>query len=100
MRQIGMLAAAGLYALDHNLERLAEDHANAAVIAEAIGAPKPDTNIVVMDVPDAAAAVAKAAEFGVALVALGPRTLRAVTHLDVSTADARTAAGVLARVCG
>ena len=56
-RQAGVLAAAGLYALDHNLERLAEDHANALVVAEAAGVPADDveTNIVVIATADAPA---------------------------------------------
>lgn len=96
MRQIGILAAAGLYAIDHHVERLADDHDNAKLIAAAIGAPAPDSNIVVVAVPDAAAVVAAAAEQGVRVSAVGPRALRIVTHLDVSHADAEKAAGVLA----
>ncbi|HET7690289.1 MAG TPA: GntG family PLP-dependent aldolase [Nocardioidaceae bacterium] len=98
MRQVGVLAAAGIYALDHNLERLAEDHDNARTIAEEVGATTPETNIVVVDVPDAPAVVAAAKEHGVLVSAVGPRTLRAVTHLDVSGDQAKLAAEVLARV--
>jgi len=98
MRQVGVLAAAGLYALDHNLERLAADHENARLIADALEAPVPDTNIVVVDVPDAASVVASAREQGVIVSAVGPRALRVVTHLDVSAEQAKTAADVLAQL--
>ncbi len=100
MRQIGILAAAGLYALDHHVERLADDHVHARLLAEACGADPAavDTNIVVVDVPDAAAAVAAAREHDVLVSAVGPRALRMVTHLDISLAQAETAAGVLAKV--
>jgi threonine aldolase len=100
MRQVGVLAAAGLYALDHHLERLADDHEHARLIAAAVGAPEPETNIVVVDVPDAAEVVAAAAQHEVVVSAVGPRALRLVTHLDVSREDAETAAGVLAKVLG
>ncbi|MFT4010090.1 MAG: GntG family PLP-dependent aldolase [Nocardioidaceae bacterium] len=98
MRQVGVLAAAGLFVLDHHIERLADDHANAALIAEALGAPAPDTNIVVVDVPDAPTIVAAAAAQGVLVSAVGPRALRIVTHLDVTADQARTAADTLARL--
>ena len=85
MRQVGILAAAGLYALDHNIERLADDHAHARALGAALGADPSavPTNIVILDVPDAAAVAGKAAEQGVLVSALGPRFLRLVTHLDV-----------------
>ena len=100
MRQVGVLAAAGLYALEHHVERLADDHRNARLLAEVVGADpaEVDTNIVVVDVPDAAAVVAAAAEDGVLISAVGPRTVRFVTHLDVSKAQAETAALVLTKV--
>ncbi|HSJ19570.1 MAG TPA: GntG family PLP-dependent aldolase [Nocardioidaceae bacterium] len=100
MRQVGILAAAGLHALDHHLERLAEDHANARLLAEAcdIDPAGVETNIVVVDVPDAGAVVAAAREAGVLVGAVGPRTVRMVTHLDVSAAQARDAAAVMAKV--
>jgi threonine aldolase len=100
MRQVGILAAAGRHALDHHLERLAEDHHNAGVLAEACGLDPSavDTNIVVVDVPDAPAVVAAAREQEVLVSAVGPRALRMVTHLDVTREQVRTAAGVLARV--
>ncbi|WP_375476201.1 threonine aldolase family protein [uncultured Jatrophihabitans sp.] len=85
MRQAGILAAAGLHALDHNVGRLADDHRRAAELARALGADPAsvETNIVVLDVPDAAAVAGAAAEQGVLVSALGPRFLRLVTHLDV-----------------
>jgi threonine aldolase len=101
-RQAGILAAGARYALDHHVERLADDHAAAAAFAAAVAASAHDavdpaavqTNIVVLDtgaVP--AVRVAEAAkEQGVWVSALGPRMLRAVTHLDV-TADQAAAAG-------
>jgi threonine aldolase len=85
MRQVGILAAAGLYALDHHVARLADDHDRARRLAKALGADpaEVETNIVVLDVPDAAAVAGRAREAGVLVSALGPRFLRLVTHLDV-----------------
>jgi threonine aldolase len=108
MRQSGILAAAGLYALDHNVRRLADDHANAAVIARRLAALEQvhlepamvETNIVVIRLRegarDAAAVVQRAAAGGVAVMAFARRTVRAVTHLDVSRDDCARAADVLA----
>jgi threonine aldolase len=100
MRQVGILAAAGLHALEHHLERIAEDHEHARLLADACGVDPStvQTNIVVVDVPDAAAVVAAARGHGVLVSAVGRRALRMVTHLDVSRADAETAASVLAKV--
>jgi threonine aldolase len=100
MRQVGILAAAGLHALDHHVERLAEDHANARVLAEAVGVDPAgvDTNIVAFAHDDAARLVAAAREEGVLIGTVGPRTVRLVTHLDVSPADAQRAATVLAKL--
>lgn len=100
MRQVGVLAAAGLHALDHHVDRLAEDHENARLLAEACGVDPAgvDTNIVVVDVPDAAPVVAAARESGVLVSAVGPRTVRLVTHLDVSAGQAHEAAAVLGKV--
>lgn len=110
MRQSGLLAAAGLYALDHHMARLPEDHANARLLAEALaGHPGVDldlatvqTNIVVFHLkpaaPDAATVVERAADRGVLLLAFGPRTLRAVTHLDVSSAQCARAGAILAEL--
>ncbi len=100
MRQVGVLAAAGLHALDHHLDRLADDHANARLLAEACGVDPQtvDTNIVVVQRDDAAAFVAGAKAGGVLVSPVGPRAVRLVTHLDVSAEDAEKAAGVLARL--
>ncbi|HEV2336001.1 MAG TPA: GntG family PLP-dependent aldolase [Stellaceae bacterium] len=110
MRQSGILAAAGLYALDHHVERLAEDHANARLIAErlaglpgiALDLATVQTNIIVFrlapGLPDAAAISARAKEAEVLISALGPHTVRAVTHRDVSRADCARAADLIAAV--
>ena len=99
MRQVGILAAACLYALDNNLERLAVDHQNAKRLAhglaemDGINIDPEDvvTNIVLFDVGstpvDADTFAEKLAPSGVLLIPFGPTTLRAVTHLDVTTAD-------------
>jgi threonine aldolase len=98
MRQAGIIAAAGVYALRHNVERLAEDHANARRLAKGL-AELPgidldpatvETNIVFFELTgqlDAAAFVERLLERGVRMGAMGPRTVRAVTHLDVSAAQ-------------
>jgi threonine aldolase len=101
MRQVGILAAAGLYALEHHVERLADDHARARRLAGALGADPAgvDTNIVVLDVADAATVAVKAAAEGVLVSALGPRFLRLVTHLDVDDAGIERAIEVLAPLC-
>lgn len=94
MRQVGILAAAGLYALDHHVQRLADDHARARRLAEAIALVRPDvvapatvqTNIIVLDLragPLAPALAAAALARGVAVSVLGERVARLVTHLDV-----------------
>ncbi len=110
MRQSGILAAAGLYALDHNVARLAEDHAHARLIAERI-AQLPgirldlatvQSNIVIWEMapeaPDAATIVARTKAAGVLISALGARTVRAVTHMDVSDEQCRRAADILAAI--
>ncbi|SDR69923.1 L-threonine aldolase [Nocardioides scoriae] len=100
MRQVGVLAAAGLHALDHHLERLAEDHEHARLLAEACGQDPAltETNIVVADVPDAPAVVAAAREEGVLVGAVGPTKLRMLTHLDVGRPEVERAAKVLGRL--
>ena len=100
MRQTGILAAAGLHALDHHLERLAVDHEHAKLLAEACGVDPAgvDTNIVVIPRADAADFVTAAGAAGVRISAVGPRTARLVTHLDVSRADAEQAASILSRL--
>jgi threonine aldolase len=91
MRQSGIIAAAGLYALDHHVERLAEDHARARRLAEGLAAmpgveidpATVETNILVFAVPDAPAFCAALREDDVIMIALDGRRVRAVTHLDV-----------------
>ncbi len=110
MRQSGILAAAGLYSLENNLERIAEDHANAALLTERLdGHPavrplRPETNIVMLDLlrPEDTcdAALTRLAEAGVLLVRFGAKRLRAVTHLDLSRDDVVHAADVIGRVMG
>lgn len=102
MRQVGLLAAAGLHALDHHVERLAEDHAHARLLAEACGVDPAtvDTNIVVVHRTDAAELVARAREQGVVISTVGPTAVRLVTHLDVRTEDAEKAAVVLRGLAG
>ena len=108
MRQSGILAAAGLHALDRGFDHLAADHANARLIATRIAQTAAvidmttvQTNIVIFrlpaPLPDAATVVRRAAEHGVMVGAFAPRTVRATTHLDVSAADCARAADVLAR---
>lgn len=107
MRQTGILAAAGLHALERNRERIADDHRNASLLAErlrehpGITVRPPETNIVMMDLePDAAAetVVAALADAGVLIVSLGPSRLRAVTHLDVTADDVVRAAEIISTV--
>jgi threonine aldolase len=99
-RQAGVLAAAGLYALDHHLTRLADDHDHARLLAEAAGIDSADveTNIVVVDTDDAPGLVGRCRDEGLLVGAVGPRQVRLVTHLDVSRSDAERAAAILATV--
>jgi threonine aldolase len=96
-RQAGVLAAAGLYVIDHHVDRLADDHRHARLIAEAAGVDpeQVDTNIVVIPSADAPGLVARCAAEGVLVSAVGAGVVRAVTHLDVSAADAERAAKVI-----
>lgn len=99
MRQAGLLAAGALWALDHNIERISEDHANARRLAEALaGVPGlsidlalVQTNMVMVDLapgrPDARELVRRLEKVGVRVLPFGPRRIRLVTHLDVD-ADA------------
>ena len=103
MRQVGVLAAAGLHALDHHVERLADDHRRARLLADRVAAAAPgvldpaavETNIVVLEVDDAASVVAEARAAGVLLSQLDRRRVRAVTHLDVDDDEVEQAASVL-----
>ncbi len=100
MRQVGVLAAAGLHALEHHLDRLAEDHELARLLAEACGVDPGtvDTNIVLVPHDDPPAFVAAALDAGVLVAAVGPTTVRLVTHRDVSRDDAERAAKVLSNL--
>jgi threonine aldolase len=110
MRQVGIMAAAGLYALDHHMQRLADDHANARYIGERLVQGRRvlldlatvQTNIIVFglapDAPDAATVVTRARERGVLVFAFGARTIRAVTHLDVTRAQCEQAARILVEI--
>ena len=108
MRQNGIFSAAALHALDHHLARLPEDHANARLLAERLAQATDvqldlatvQTNIVVFHLPascawDAPTLCSQARERGVLVNAFGPRTVRAVTHLDVNAAQCTRAAAVL-----
>jgi threonine aldolase len=108
MRQSGILAAAGLHALDQGFDHLATDHANATLIAQRIAATGAaidlstvQTNIVIFrlpaPLPDAATIVRRAAEHGVMVSAFAPRTVRATTHLNVTAAQCAAAAEILAQ---
>jgi len=112
MRQAGIVAAAGVYALDHHVERLAEDHANARRLAEGLleaGLPidlaAVETNFVQLDVaalglaaPDA---LARLAAEGVGLsLTIHPGVLRAVTHLGISREDVDRAVSLIPRALG
>lgn len=108
MRQAGILAAAGLYALDHHRERLPEDHARARRLAERLGdvdglrVVAPDTNIVMVDILveriDAVTMVQRLAERGVGMVPFTVKRFRATTHLDVSDAMIEHAADAVREV--
>ena len=110
MRQIGFLAAAGIYALDHHIDRLAEDHENARLMAEGLSRiqgleTSPDeveTNIVLFRIIrqglTPVALQAELARTGLLVTVFGPDQIRAVTHLDVSRSEIEQAVGIIARV--
>ncbi|MEZ4338090.1 MAG: GntG family PLP-dependent aldolase [Sandaracinaceae bacterium] len=108
MRQVGILCAAGLFALDHHLADIAADHAHARAFAEAIAdAPgitldlaTVQTNIVLFDVDDAPAFAERLKAKGVWLSPFGPRTIRVVTHRDVSAEEVASAARAVREVMG
>ena len=107
MRQAGILAAAGIYALENNIERLAEDHVNAGKLAEVISSTKwadldassIETNIIYFDTPNhpAAEISRKLKELGVLCNASGPNSLRAVTSLAIDSNDISEISGILER---
>jgi threonine aldolase len=100
LRQSGVIAAAALYALDHHVERLADDHARARRLASALGldAGQVETNFVAIE--DPGDGIARAAAHGVAISDLRPGWLRAVTHLDVTDEDVDTACEQLRHALG
>jgi threonine aldolase len=111
MRQAGILAAAALYAIENNVERLAEDHANARRLAEAL-AELPgirldpshvETNIIIFELDEslgpAAEFVQQLRERDVWVLATGPSHIRAVTHLDVSREQIDHAVTVFRELC-
>jgi threonine aldolase len=110
MRQAGVLAAAALHALDHHVERMADDHRNAQVLARAVmqtpglrlDPPEVETNLVWFNVErglgTARELAARLKERGVLVHAAGPQRLRACTHLDVSAAQVESAAEAI-RAC-
>lgn len=104
MRQAGILAAAGRYALAHHLDRLAEDHERASRLAHALGElgvvdpARVETNLVLLTVPNALAVVRAAAEEGVLVTAFGPRTVRVMTHLGVDDAAITRTIAVLGSI--
>ncbi|MEW5995820.1 MAG: aminotransferase class III-fold pyridoxal phosphate-dependent enzyme, partial [Candidatus Zixiibacteriota bacterium] len=102
MRQVGIIAAAGLYAVKNNINRLADDHANARILAEGLNEMKTftvdlsrvETNIVVADLTGdhtAESVLARLKEAGVLAVPFGPKRIRMVTHLDVTREDCEEA---------
>jgi threonine aldolase len=107
MRQVGIIAAGALHALEHHIDRLAEDHAHARILAQAVRATPGlkldpeviDTNIVIFEVdPElgtAAAFCARLRDEGVLMNATAPQRIRAVTHLDVSREQVERAAEAL-----
>jgi threonine aldolase len=97
MRQAGILAAAGLYALRNNIKRLADDHDRARRLAAGLDVDPAgvDTNILVLQVPDTSRIAQPAAEQGVLVSVLGPTVLRLVTHLDIDDAAVDRAIEVL-----
>lgn len=105
MRQAGIIAAGGLYALDRHIDRLAEDHVHAALVADrlteaGLEVVAPETNVVLVLLPeprpDAAAVAARCREAGVLVSAFGPRLIRMVTHMDVDASACAKAAEVVA----
>jgi threonine aldolase len=109
MRQAGIIAAGALYALEHHIDRLAEDHANARLLADAVRSvggfelrpAEIDTNIVIFHVDPklgtAADVVARLKDQGVWMYAIGLQLIRAVTHLDISHSDIERAAQIVRR---
>jgi threonine aldolase len=106
LRQSGIVAAACVYTLDHHVDRLADDHANARVLADGIATlpgfdvTPPETNIVIADVPDAPALVGALSDRGVEVTPMSPTRIRCVTHLDVDAAAIERALEAFREVAG
>jgi threonine aldolase len=112
MRQVGYIAAACRYAMDHHIDRLAEDHANAKLIADAVRSvkhfkltpAKVETNLVWFDVDPAFGTgrdvVVKMKEKGILVSALGRQTVRMCTHVDASSKDCETASAAIHKLFG
>lgn len=112
MRQAGIIAAAGVYALDHHVARLAEDHENAQTFARAVAgmpgvslaAEDVETNMIFFDVAGtgmtARQIVDEAKKLGLEMGAFGESTIRAVTHIDVSAKDVQTGIAILDGILG
>jgi threonine aldolase len=104
MRQAGILAAAGLHALEHHVARLADDHANARRLAEGLERlgfrvePRPETNIVLFEVRDVAAFLRETRARELLVNPVGPGRFRAVTHLDAGAGDVEEALGRIEEV--
>ena len=110
MRQVGIIAAAGIYALEHNIDRLKDDHAHAKRLAEllqnilevSVDPNQVETNIIIFQVSGNSKSTIKLIEecknSGVLLNAVGDRAFRVVTHLDISAQDIEAAGQVFAKV--
>jgi threonine aldolase len=110
MRQAGVIAAGALYALEHNIDRLAEDHASAQLLANAVRKAEGlrlvsdpvETNIIMLAIDSKADAAGEFVELlrdkGVSALALGPSRVRLVTHLDVTSEQTRQAAEIIQHV--
>ena len=105
LRQSGIVAAGCLYALDHHVDRLADDHANARTLADGLAelgfdVQPPDTNIVIADVADAPRLVGELWDRGVEVTPMSPTRIRCVTHLDVDADGIERALAAFREVAG
>ena len=112
MRQAGLIAAGGLYALDHHVERLADDHRRARAFAESIAPIEGlsvdpttvETNIVIFDITESAISgeqlVERAQQLGLRFFAIAPQRIRAVFHLHVTDDDVETAGAIVKAAVG
>ncbi|MBW2715520.1 MAG: hypothetical protein JRD03_05560, partial [Deltaproteobacteria bacterium] len=106
MRQSGIIAAAGLYALEHHVERLADDHSNAQRLATGLQDlglnvnPFPETNIVIFEIEHAEEFEKDLLAKGILTLALNNEQVRVVTHMDVSESDIEAALSGIAEVVG